>query len=40
MKKMTRMFSVVLTVAAAAMASSACFWFLYQPEEPACLREE
>ena len=40
MKNMTKLFAVALTVVAAVMASSACFWFIYQPEEPACLREE
>jgi cyclic lactone autoinducer peptide len=40
MKNMTKLFAVALTVVATAMASSACFWFIYQPEEPACLREE
>jgi AgrD protein len=40
MKNMTKLFAVVLTLVASAMASSACFWFMHQPEEPACLREE
>lgn len=44
MKKLSK---VVLTLAAALLtlvatstASSACYWGLYQPEEPKCLREE
>ena len=41
MKK--RLFTVVASVAtiiAAMVASSACFFFNYQPEEPKCLRED
>lgn len=30
----------IATLAAALVASSACLWFSYQPEEPKCLREE
>ena len=40
MKK--RLFMVVASVAtlvASIVASSACTFFLYQPEEPKCLRE-
>jgi len=40
MKKLTSLFAVVLTVIAATVASSACLWFFYQPEEPKCLREK
>jgi len=40
MKKLNKLFAVVLTVVAASMASSACFWFMYQPVEPKYLREE
>lgn len=32
--------SAVATIAAAAVATSACFWCAYQPEEPKCLEEE
>ena len=32
--------AVLSTMVAATVASSACFYFLYQPEEPKCLREE
>lgn len=30
----------LFTVIATLMASSACWWGMYQPEEPASLREE
>ena len=32
--------AVVTTFAATAVASSACTWFSYQPEEPKCLSEK
>lgn len=38
-----RLFSLVAavaTVVATLVASSACFYALYQPEEPKCLRKE
>lgn len=38
--KILTLTAAVLTLVAATMASSACFWGLYQPEEPKCLREE
>lgn len=28
------------TVIASTVATSACYWSAYQPEEPKCLREE
>lgn len=44
MRKMnTRLLTLVASIAtlvAAAVASSACYWYSYQPEEPKCLREE
>jgi cyclic lactone autoinducer peptide len=40
MKKLLTLAVAVLTLFAASAASSACFWGLYQPEEPKCLREE
>ncbi|MGL4344332.1 MAG: cyclic lactone autoinducer peptide [Cellulosilyticaceae bacterium] len=44
MKKMNhKMLMVVATVAtvfASMVASSACAWMMYQPEEPKSLREE
>lgn len=31
--------SVVATFVATSVATSACLWYLYQPEEPECLKE-
>jgi AgrD protein len=39
-KKLFTLIAVVTTIVATSVASSACVWFLYQPEEPKCLREE
>jgi len=39
-KKLFALTAVVTTFVAAAMATSACFYFMYQPEEPKCLRED
>jgi AgrD protein len=39
-KQLFTLIAVVTTLVATAVASSACVWFLYQPEEPKCLREE
>ena len=41
MKKIN-MFAVVSLIAtffATVVATSACWWYLYQPEEPKCLRD-
>jgi len=44
MKKLnTKILSLVATITtlvAASVATSACVWFTYQPEEPKSLREE
>ena len=32
--------AAVATIVATMVASSACLFFVYQPEEPKCLREE
>lgn len=32
--------SVLATLFAASVANSACYWFVYQPEEPECLKGE
>ena len=32
--------AAITTLIAVSVASSACIWGLYQPEEPKCLREE
>ena len=38
--KVFTLIAVVTTLVATSVASSACWWCLYQPEEPKCLREE
>jgi len=40
MKKFYGILAAVSPVVAALVASSACYWFFYQPEEPASLRNE
>ena len=44
MKKLNKgLLAVVATIAtfvATTVASSACYWYFYQPEEPKALREE
>jgi len=44
MKKLNTKFLALIasitTLVAASVATSACVWFTYQPEEPKCLREE
>jgi len=32
--------ATIATFVATTVASSACYWFLYQPEEPKALREK
>lgn len=44
MKKFTKhsvlaALSVLASLFAASVATSACYWFIYQPEEPTCLRD-
>lgn len=39
-KRMLMGIATVATIIASVMATSACFWSVYQPEEPECLREE
>jgi len=39
-KKIFALTAVLTTLAAATVASSACCWCYYQPEEPKALREE
>lgn len=39
-KKVLMLIATVTTLLASTVASSACYWFNYQPEEPKCLREE
>jgi len=40
MKKFYGLVAAISTIVAAMVASSACFLFFYQPEEPASLRNE
>lgn len=44
MKKLNSKFlaliATITTIVAASVATSACVWFSYQPEEPKCLKEE
>lgn len=39
-KRMLMLVASVATLVASLVASSACVFFTYQPEEPKCLREE
>lgn len=38
--KVLMVVAAIATVAASAVATSACMWGFYQPEEPECLRDE
>ncbi len=38
--KLLAIIAAVTTIVATMLASSACYVFSYQPEEPKCLREE
>jgi AgrD protein len=38
-KRLLAVIASLTTLVAAMVASSACVWFAYQPEEPECLRE-
>jgi AgrD protein len=40
MKKFYGLLAAISTLVAAMVASSACYFFMYQPEEPASLRNE
>lgn len=40
MKKFYGIVAAVSTIMAAVLATSACWWFTYQPEEPESLKEE
>lgn len=39
-KSLLTLIAALATVFATAMASSACLYFLYQPEEPKCLSDK
>lgn len=38
--KFLSLFAVFTTIIASIVASSACFWYYYQPEEPEVLRDK
>lgn len=38
-KKLLRGIAVLSMLVASLVATSACYWTLYQPEEPECLRK-
>ena len=38
-KKMFALAAAIATVFATTIATSACFWYFYQPEEPDCLKD-
>ena len=40
MKKLYALIAAAATLIAAAVATSACLYFIYQPEEPESLRDE
>lgn len=39
-KRILMSIATMATVIASVVATSACIWSLYQPEEPDCLRDE
>ena len=39
-KKLLVIAAALATIIASTVASSACYWCMYQPKEPKCLREE
>jgi len=39
-RKLFALIAAMTTIVAAGVASSACVWLMYQPEEPKCLKEE
>ena len=39
-KQLFTLIAAVTTIVAVSVASSACVWFIYQPEEPKCLRDK
>ncbi|MEG2353013.1 MAG: cyclic lactone autoinducer peptide [Clostridium sp.] len=38
--KFLTLVAALTTIVATTVATSACYWFMYQPEEPKCLRDE
>ncbi|WP_017416294.1 cyclic lactone autoinducer peptide [Clostridium tunisiense] len=39
-KKFLALIATITTLMATTVATSACTWYFYQPEEPKCLSEE
>jgi len=39
-KGLLALVATIATFVATSVATSACYWFLYQPEEPKALREK
>jgi AgrD protein len=39
-KKFLTLIAIITTTVAVSVASSACAWMFYQPEEPKCLEEK
>lgn len=39
-RKVLTFVAAAATIVASLVASSACWWYGYQPEEPKCLRDE
>ena len=39
-KKLLTLVTAIATVFATTIASSACLWYFYQPEEPKCLNDK
>ncbi len=39
-RKLFAFVTAIATVFATTIATSACFWYLYQPEEPKCLENK
>ena len=39
-KNIFAVISMVATFLAAVVATSACYWFAYQPKEPTCLQDK
>ncbi len=38
-RKFLAIVTAIITVFATTIASSACYWYFYQPEEPKCLKD-
>ncbi|MPQ44902.1 cyclic lactone autoinducer peptide [Clostridium tarantellae] len=38
--KLLLILATITTLIATSVATSACLWYIYQPEEPECLKDE